>query len=150
MGRTIAPDRRSFKEVSMTIQHGRKSAASTGFAPFPKARPRPIPPTGLTPEELSVFVAMVSGFPHLEEGDSPLLALFAQGVVLAEKRLREKDVAGWDKAVRAVGTLGSKLRIVPNARIDPQALGRRIADQVDRGGPEPWENRLDDLDGGQA
>ena len=54
---------------------------------------------------------------------------------------KPKDIAIWEKAVRAQATLATPLRLAPQARTDPKT----IACQQPYRGPCPWEG-LEDLD----
>lgn len=110
------------------------------------------PPTSLSEAERTVFIALVNscGPTHFKASDMPLLSRYCEQTVLADLAaiyLREEGaVAGakvspWvtvqEKAIRGLVALSMRLRLSPQARLDPKTLGR----QQTPVGPKPWEMR---------
>ena len=126
---------------------GRKSIAELSVLTPPVNPYRVRPPAELRPAASALFEQFIADCEdtHFTESDAPLLASLAEAIVLvrlAAKRL-EKDpkwLPVWERAVRAQGSLATKLRLTPqsrgNGRADP---GRawNYSDKVRLGLP-PW------------
>ena len=93
------------------------------------ARPRVTPPSLLTKDEASIFAALVADNAHLVQSDALLIAAyvvaFRKSIMLGRALT---DTANWERASRVLVLLATKLRLAPQARIDPQTLGRRVKD----------------------
>ena len=112
------------------VQPGRRSPASLTVLPTASsgARPRLAPPAILTTGEQAVFNEMAAANPHLTPTDAPLLAGYVQALTKMHRLAKRPDVGPWEKAARVAMSLGTKLRLTPQATQDPQALGRRRKD----------------------
>jgi hypothetical protein len=77
----------------------------------------------------------------LVAADEPLLALFVLGLSKANELARGEDVAAWEKAVRVTLSIGTKLRLTPQATTDPQQIGRRRKDDPGGCGIGWWQIR---------
>jgi P27 family predicted phage terminase small subunit len=137
----------------------RKSAASLSVI----THDRPIqlrPPSSLSDAERTVFIDLVASVDarHFRQSDLPLLARYCEAVVLAEEAARQMRKNGavidgktspWltvqEKAVRALTALSMRLRLSPQARLNPKTASRpeqrmsvydemRLEDDRDNGG----------------
>jgi hypothetical protein len=126
-------------------QRGRRSSASLVALPNVEGKPpRLSPPAYLNAKERKLSIDLVASCDprHFVESDVPLLTSFVQATLLSRSAARKpKDIAIWEKAVRAQATLATPLRLAPQARTDPKT----IACQQPYRGPCPWEG-LEDLD----
>ncbi len=119
-------------------QRGRKSAAEMAVLAVHSKPPRLEPPAYLNDAERTMFVELVDACDarHFVASDLPLLVSYVQATLLARSAARDPDRVGvWEKAVRCQATLATRLRLAPQARIDPKTVGRRQQPQ----GPLPWE-----------
>jgi hypothetical protein len=130
-------------------QRGRKSPDALAVIGVNGKPPRLEPPASLSDLERNVFVGLVQACDpeHFRPSDMPLLCRYAEAVVLAEQAAQELRCGAvvdgrpspWitiqEKAVRALVALSMRLRLSPQARIDPKTLGR---EQLRRG-PAPWD-----------
>ena len=118
-------------------QRGRKSAAS--LVVVSGAPPRLEPPADLSDEEKALFLELVNACSprHFVESDKPLLISFVQATLLARGSAgKAMLISTWEKAVRVQATLATRLRLAPQARMDPKTVGRF---QQNSGGPRPWD-----------
>jgi hypothetical protein len=97
------------------------------------------PPEYLTDDERTAFVEVVDACDpsHFRASDLPLVAAYAQAAVKARKLAGERNPLkgrGWIETVRLLVTLATKLRLSPQARIQPRTVGR----QEPHDGPNPW------------
>ena len=123
------------------LQRGRRSATSYEV-PNVNGKPRRLsPPSTLTNPEQTLFSELVAACApeHFRESDLPLLVSFVQATLLARDAItRAADEAAalstWERAVKVQAMLGTKLRLTPQARIDPKTLGRQQPQQF----PPPW------------
>jgi hypothetical protein len=106
-------------------QRGRKPNLNVVELGVTTARPRPIAPSILTKAERQLFTETAAAHLHLVPGDAPLLALYVQGLVKVQRLAKKADVAAWEKAVRAVLSMATKLRITPQATVHPESAGRK-------------------------
>src|SRR5215469_2767354 len=108
------------------LQRGRKSAANLALPPV-GGKPLPLkPPACLRNRERKLFRELVAACDprHFAESDLPLLASYVQATILARDAICDRDVAVWEKAVRVQATLATRLRLAPQARLDPKTLAR--------------------------
>jgi hypothetical protein len=124
------------------LQRGRKSAnllvINTSDAP-----PRLTAPSGLSVKERALFEELVTACDpkHFRKGDTPLLVSLVQAMLMAHRLGRNPNkVAEWEKAVRVMAMLATKLRMTPQARTDPKT----IAHQRQHSGTAPWHRKGDD------
>jgi hypothetical protein len=97
--------------------------------------PRLQPPRYLNKTEKAVFTELAATG-HFVPTDAALLASLAQATVMARKAARDPaKSAVWERAVKMQAMLSTKLRLTPQARIDPKTVGR----QRDRFFPASWE-----------
>ena len=124
-------------------QRGRRSAVS--LVTFPSVNgdpPRLEPPETLTDDERRVFVELIGACNprHFVASDLPLLIAFVQATVLSQHsagaaRKDDDALARWEKATRPLAMLATRLRLSPQARLDPKTLGRLPESK----GRTPWE-----------
>ena len=76
--------------------------------------------------------------PHLTAIDVPILASFAQAVLLARK-LVHSDVDRWAKVVGCQLNLGRALRLVALSRSHPEKVARRVRDAAGKTETRLWE-----------
>lgn len=109
---------------------GRRSQAELNIVSLAPtaARPKLTAPEFLTTAERSLFTEIAAANAHLTTGDAMLLGLYVQGLTRVQKAKRT-DIAAWEKAVRVVLSLATKLRLTPQSSTDPQTLGRRRKDE---------------------
>ena len=116
----------------MDCETGRKSYETFDDVPYGVSSPRLKVPAGLPDAEMRVFVGLVTGAPasQFQQTDLPLLARYAELVVLAERAaegLRREPLVTTDgklspwvsihaTAVKGVCTLALKLRLSPQGR----------------------------------
>jgi hypothetical protein len=98
------------------------------------------PLTPMPTDAQLVFDLVVRENGHLTQSDVPLV----MGYALACMRVfnARGNTAEWERACRVMMAYATKLRVSPQACIDPVSLGRRRKDQPQ--GPAPWEYRDDD------
>jgi hypothetical protein len=119
-------------------QRGRKSAASLAVVDVTGAPPRLEPPADLSDEERALFTELVNACSpkHFVESDKPLLISFIQATILARASAGKAMLIGtWEKAVKVQALLATRLRLAPQARLDPQTVGRFKLSS----GPKPWD-----------
>jgi hypothetical protein len=87
------------------------------------------------------FVQIAAANRHLTETDKTLVAAFVQAASLSTKLAKKADLAGWERATRVLMSRATKLRLTPQACIDPQTLGRRRKD-------DPGASYYDTAEGG--
>ena len=114
-----------FSRKSMK-QRGRKSAAVLNFPAVDGSRSRITAPASLTKVERSLFTELAADTPHLVQADAPLLASYAQAVLLSRKAGRDLGRIGeWERATRAMMALARSLRLTPQSRTDSKTVARR-------------------------
>ncbi len=120
------------------MQRGRRSSAAN-IVPLTITTPRPklTPPTPLSSAEKLIFIATAAQHPHLTAGDTVLLVAFAQAAVRTFKLSKSKNTDEWEKSLRALLSVATKLRLTPQSTHDPQTLGRQRRN-LPRG-PAPWK-----------
>jgi hypothetical protein len=121
-------------------QRGRRSAAALVTLP-PDSTPqnRLEPPADLLDVERELFTRLINTChpTHFVESDTPLLVSFVQATLLArETANKPPKVAVWEKAVKVQAMLATRLRLAPQARMDPKSLARK---QKQWTGRNPWE-----------
>ncbi len=121
-------------------QRGRKSALKLVPLDATGIRPKLTPPRTLSKSEAELFVATVANNPHLSTGDAPLLACYVQGLAKGQRLARSRDVAAWEKCMRVVLSMATKLRLTPQS-LHPDTVARRKRDQ-----PPPSYYELDSND----
>ena len=99
-------------------------------------RPRITAPPGMSPEELTVFQRIVaqSHPTHFTESDGPLLQAYCQAIVLTGMAFdtamqRPAELPTWERCVKTMATLATKLRLCPHSRSDPKTVMRAISGQ---------------------
>ena len=123
-------------------QHGRKSITNLTTLQVDGSPPRLEPPGYLTKPERSLFIELVAACSprHFVLSDVPLIVSFVQSTLLSRNALKsaDKDAAAlttWERATRLQATLATRLRLAPQARLDPKTVGRFQP----RSGRVPWE-----------
>ncbi len=113
-----------------------KSAASN-LIPLPTTGPgsKLTAPPFLSKSEASLFSQTAIANPHLTSSDVPLLACYVQGLVKGQKLVKQADVAAWEKCMRVVLSMATKLKLTPQA-LHPDTVARRKRDAPK--GPTPW------------
>ncbi len=104
-------------------QRGRKPSVTVVALNATGEAPRLTPPAFLTACERLVFSEIVNNctVQHFVKSDIPLLASFARATVLAQTA---KGLE-WERAVKIQAMLATRLRLAPQARLDPKTLGRQ-------------------------
>jgi hypothetical protein len=129
----------------------RKSAAALSVVNVNGKPERLMPPASLSKAERIVFADLVHSCDadHFRPSDVWLLSRYCEAVVLAEQAARELrrgavskggKVSAWiivqEKAMRAMVSLSMRLRLSPQARLDPKTVTRRVPQSHK---PAPWE-----------
>ena len=127
---------------------GRKSGAALSMLQPAIDPPRIQPPMGLKPAAAALFEQFVADCEdtHFTESDAPLLASLAEAIVLVRMAATklEKDpkwLPVWERAVRAQGSLATKLRLTPQSRGSGRAAPGKawtFSDKIRLGLP-PWD-----------
>lgn len=124
----------------------RKSRASLAIGPVDRVRPRLVPPEGMGEDARKVFVELVAANPpqHFTASDAPLVAAYAEQIILAEQAARAIEREGailpngrvnpWIAiqrgALRMMGVYANCLRLCPGARSDSRIAGRALERHV--------------------
>ena len=139
---------------------GRQSAAELAVAPFvqPIAQKLPEPPSYLTPEQEEVWRMVISsrGGDLIAPEAFPVLVEYCRQAVIANQIAAQLDafdpewakeddgLKRWDKlhqmqdrALKALASLGGKLRLTPASRVHRESAGRNAAKGAKR---KPWES----------
>jgi hypothetical protein len=121
---------------------GRRSADELATPNVDGEPPRLDPPPNLTTDERSLFVEIVEACSpkHFVPSDLPLLVSFIQSTLLSRQAIKNAAndgaaLAVWEKATRMQATLATRLRLAPQARLDPKTLARQQPNLV----RPPWE-----------
>lgn len=93
-----------------------------------RSRPELIPIGRLTKEERKTFDHTVREYHHLKRGDIPMLELFAKAYCLAAASAKGKNPQAWERHNRIVMAYLTKLRLTPQAQMEPRTAARRRAD----------------------
>jgi hypothetical protein len=116
----------------MKMKPGRPSVDDLNVVPLYPAGSRVQTPDDLTASEAGLFKHLVHSCApeHFVSSDVPLLVSFVQATLAsrnAAKAMKKnpKLAAVWEKTVRMQATLATRLRLAPQARIDPATLTRR-------------------------
>jgi len=114
------------------LQRGRRSAnvVAPGAIDTP---PRLTAPSTLTEAEKTLFNELVGSChpEHFVESDLPLLVAFVQSTLLVRLtvptlgKTNPETVAIWEKAVRVMAMLATRLRLAPQSRLDSKTVGVR-------------------------
>jgi phage terminase small subunit len=111
---------------------GRKSSAELSVVPLLPRANRLRPPAHLGPEEAKIFREIVSSChpQHFAPSDVYLLAAYCEAIVISRRAaaaLHEDQGAAavWERAVRVLATLATRLRLAPQSRSDPKTVARR-------------------------
>jgi hypothetical protein len=117
------------------MQRGRKSAAHLSVVPVDANAPRPLltPCRPLNKSEKHIFNAACVHYPHLGEGDTPLLTVYS---IVSARMLTKLSVADLEKLVRTSTAVARALRITARSRVDPKTLSRSMARPVNN--KYPW------------
>jgi hypothetical protein len=134
---------------------GRKSAALLEVNALKEAMsPKKPPPTPdiLAPAEKALFHQLRAANPHLTDTDTSLLVCYCQAVTQTHRLGRGKDVMNWERAVRCLMALSTKLKLTPQAdrRVDRTGGGGGGGcgvtwQQLEQRGQKPWEDELTEL-----
>jgi hypothetical protein len=81
---------------------------------------------------------------HFVKSDLPLLVSIVQATLLsryaASKMMKDPSwVKTWETATRMQATLATRLRLAPQARMDPKTLARQ--QPAYHPGPNPWDEK---------
>jgi hypothetical protein len=124
------------------LQRGRKSAADLAAPPPVEELKRLEPPEHLNDDEKTIFAELVEACApqHFAKSDLPLLAAYAQSILLSREAAKEAGsapsaMALWEKAVKVMATLATRLRLSPQSRADPKTVARHMPSHL----PRPWE-----------
>lgn len=127
------------------LQRGRRSIEAQSVKV--DGRPNPIqPPDYLTDEEADHFRHVVASVQpkHFVLSDTPLIAAYVQADLLVRelavevRNKRERDgrmVLQFEKAVRTLALLATKLRLAPQSRLDRVGGGRTTRTPTSFGNP---------------
>ena len=108
-------------------QRGRQSAEVLALVPVNGERPRLAAPATLTKEERALFAERAAAAGHLMPTDAPMLASYAQAILLARQLARDGTRAReWAAVVRVQTMLARALRLTAKSRIDPITAGRAL------------------------
>jgi hypothetical protein len=112
------------------MKRGRISAAELSVIPIAPARERVRSPSNLSAKERQLFDKLLETCGHFQPSDFPLLISFVQASLLAQQHRNPKsadEARIWHTAIKAQGTLATKLRLCPNTRIDRKTATRKAA-----------------------
>jgi hypothetical protein len=123
-------------------QRGRKSSLNVVPLAVNVGRPQLTAPATLTKPERRLFIEIATANLHLKVGDVPLLAMYVQGLAKVQKLAKQADVAAWEKGVRAVLSMATKLRITPQSTTHPETAARKRAQSP----PSYYETMMDEAD----
>ena len=125
------------------MKRGRTSAAELVSVRVDGQPPPLDPPACLSKDERALFEEIVSACStrHFVASDAPLLVGYVQAIALARNAIGKaatntEALQTWEKATRMMATLATRLRLAPQARIDPKTLGRMQAPKT----RPPWEH----------
>jgi hypothetical protein len=115
------------------VQRGRKTTANVVALNVSGLPPRLTAPSHLNKAERTLFNELVGSCDprHFVKSDLPLLTSFVQATILTRStatklgRNNPDAVAAWEKAVRVMALLATRLRLAPQARSDPKTVGIR-------------------------
>ena len=123
-------------------QRGRASAAALADVNVTGKPARQEPPSQLSDEERALFIELVESCAptHFVKSDLPLLVSFIQSTLLVRRAatgmIDDPDlIAVFEKSVKLQATLATRLRLAPQARLDPKTVAR----QQPHEGPRPWD-----------
>jgi hypothetical protein len=85
-------------------------------------------PEQLTKPQQAIFNLTVAKHGHLKAGDVMMIAAFAIATSKVFELAKTDDIAGFDKVCRLQAMYATRLRISPQACVDPQSIGRRRKD----------------------
>ena len=98
------------------------------------------PPPYLDKAGRSLFLEIVAACApnHFLPSDLPLLTSYVQATLLSRHAAKDASsdsgaLTTWEKATRMQATLATRLRLAPQARMDPKS--------VTRNAPKPWLRR---------
>jgi hypothetical protein len=130
-------------------QRGRTPAATVIALGVTGTPPRLTAPSSLTKPERTLFIELVDSCDprHFVKSDMPLLVSYVQAALLvrsAAARLSKKQdantVATWERAVRTMAMLATRLRLAPQARSDPKTIAGWQAAQHRKSDLNPWQD----------
>jgi phage terminase small subunit len=123
------------------IRPGRKSAAQLAAPPINGGQPRLEPPEFLSETERKLFVELIEACApeHFVRSDLPLLTAFVQAIELSRSAIRRVGddptaLQTWERAVKVVATLATRLRLSPQSRSEPRSVARHLPSAL----PRPW------------
>jgi hypothetical protein len=125
---------------------GRKSAALLEMNALKEAtspKKPPSTPDVLTPAEKALFHQLRGANPHLTDTDTSLLVCYCQAVTQTHRLGKGKDVMNWERAVRCLMALSTKLKLTPQAdrRVDRNGSGCGLTWQ--QLSQKPWDEELE-------
>jgi hypothetical protein len=116
----------------MKAKPGRPSADDLNVVPLYPSGSRVQTPDDLAPSEAALFRHLVRSCApdHFVASDVPLLVSFVQATLMARRSAKAmtknpKLAPMWERCARVQATLATRLRLAPQARIDPATLTRR-------------------------
>jgi hypothetical protein len=117
-------------------QRGRKSQAqlATSSADITGKPAKLKAPEHLNEAEGGIFTQVIDAVEpaHFSPVDAPLVAIYSQAVAVTQRPARDE---AWERAVKLVATLGTRLRLTPQSRYDARAAARHQGTPM----PRPWE-----------
>jgi len=125
------------------MQRGRKTADHLTALSLSGDPPRLLPPAHLDHSERRLFVELTEACSprHFVPSDAPLLANYVSATLLSRFAVKKaaKDpamLALWEKATRIQASLATRLRLSPQARLDPKTVGRQPPTVLRK----PWQD----------
>jgi hypothetical protein len=100
----------------------------------------------MSTDERALFAELVDSCDprHFIKSDLPLLISFIQATLLvrrlAAKLNNSEAIADWERGVRVMAMLATRLRLAPQARLSTKAIGRYSGRQ-DYDRKPPWEDK---------
>jgi phage terminase small subunit len=119
-------------------QRGRKKSGNIVALRVDGSPPPLQPPSFLNAGERKVFRELINSVDtrHFVAADLPLLVSFVQATLMSRKTARNpKQIAAWEKSVRVMAMLATRLRISPQSRYDNRAAARQLDGPR---GKRPW------------
>ena len=101
-------------------------------------QPRLDAPSTLTTAEQKLFNQLIAACDasHFRRSDLPLLVAFVQATAISQAAAHDPDkIVIWEKSTRLLATLATRLRLAPQARLDPKSAHRQDPPRLRL----PWE-----------
>jgi hypothetical protein len=113
-------------------KRGRTSAADLAVVVTHPAQRRLQPPHDLTKTEAALFRELVASCSpqHFVASDRPLLIAYVQCVLASRhwakaSRRDPHKIVVWERTIRMLATLATRLRLAPQARTRPETIARQ-------------------------